>query len=685
MNEQHATPSDLDRHDDDRRSGRPLPDHEVRTIESAIEIRSEASDDSPGTLTGYALLWDTPTVLRDFNEVVTRDALDGVLETSDVRALFNHDPNVVLGRSPNTLRLTTDDRGLRYEIDLPNTTAARDLAVLARRGDVSQSSYAFRVTEDGMTWDPSTRTRTIRRFSEILDVSPVVYPAQPLTEAGMRSSWTPPADDRPLQEEIRQEEAQEAVTAPETTEEAIEAPTTETSQRHQETTTVSAPSQPTPKTRPMNSNEMKALRSAHLAELKAVTDGLTTEARTATEAEDLRLDDLNAKISDLDAKIARAEATEENLRRAAANAYGAAPSTSQVKEEINLARRYSLSKAIHQATRGGLDGIEAEMSQEGAEALRAAGKPAEGRLQIPGFIHARATSTTGGTNLPGAGSSGLLEGLIPNPVIERMGAQRLTGVTGDIILPTLASDLTNTATETGAVTSGGAIAARKLVANRIASRVDISSALIAQMNESVDRVVASQFQKATAAKIDKLFLQDIIANVTFQKRRDTAAATVPGLSPEDAANLHGVVGDNGASMTAPGYISSHGVLAYAKHTPTVSGGGIATMINDRVLGHLAMGTGEAAPALITDASYDTAAEVYAVAGAVTNLNNEAALVPIVFADFADVYVAYWGGGALDLIVDPYTNGADGITRMIVNAYADAKVAHLGAASWTVGA
>lgn len=677
-----TTPSPVvDHNDDGRRSAGPLPSHEVRTVESDIELRAAEDSDSPGVLTGYALLFDDTTVLRDFNEVVTRDALDGVLESSDVRALFNHDPNVVLGRAPKTLRLQVDDRGLRYEIDLPNTSAGRDLAVLARRGDVTQSSYAFRVSEDGQTWDPKTRTRTIHRFTDILDVSPVVYPANPRTEAAMRSSWTPPTDEVEIEattaaDEVSQEPIQEPPV-----EEVLER-----SQRHQPTAPSVSPSQKSPKPRPMNSNEMKALRSAHLQEIKALTDGLSTEARTATEAEDLRLDDLNHKIADLDAKIARAEATEANLRRAAANSYGAAPSTSEVKEQETLARRYSISRAIHLATRGGhMDGLEGEMSQQAANDLRSAGKVVEGNVQIPGFIQTRATSLTSGTNLPGASSSGLLEGLVPNPVIERMGAQRLTGLTGDIILPTLANDLTNTATETGAVTSGGAIAARKLVANRIASRIDISSALIAQMNESVDRIVASQFARATAAKVDKLFLQDVIANVTFQKRKDTAAATVLGLSPQDAAHLHGVVGDNGAPMTAPGFISSHGVLAYAKHTPTVTGGGIPTMVNDRVLGALAMGTGEAAPALITDATYDTASEVYAVPGLVTALDNEALLVPIVFADFSDVYVAYWGGGALDLIIDPYKEAESGITRMIVNAYADAKIAHVGAAAWTVGA
>lgn len=664
---------------------------EIRTVTAPVEFREQTSTEAAahvGTLHGYALLFDEATDLRDFREVVTRTALDGVIERADVRALFNHDANLVLGRSPQTLRLEVDERGLRYEIDLPNTQAGRDVAELTRRGDVKQSSYAFRVDADGFEWDHQTRTRTIHRFADILDVSPVTYPANPNTEAAMRSAWTPPADPAPAtapadatRSEAPNEPSPAAAPAP-----APAAPT-QTAQRHQ-TQPVTAPNSPkstTTHTRPMNSNELKAQRAAALAELKAVTDGLTTENRAANEAETSRFDALNAKIADLDAAITRAETTEANLRRAALNAAGGSTDGGEARAQADAAKRYSLTKAIYQSAFGRLDGLEAEMAQEATREIQRAGKGVEGRVQIPGFIHTRATSVTTGTNLPGAGSSGLLEGLTPNPVIERLGAQRLTGITGDIILPTLASNNTTLPTETGAISSGDAIAARKLVANRIGSRVDISAALLAQMNESVDRVVASQFAKATAAKMDRIFLADVIANVTYQKRRDTAAATVPGLSSADAAHLRGVVGDNGANLDAGAFITSHGALAYAMHTPTVTGGGIPIMVDGRVLGSMAMGTGEAAPALITDASFDTAGEVYAVPGLVTNLDNEAALVPIVFADFSDVYVGIWANGAMDLIIDPYKDAETGVVRIISNIYADAKLAHLGAASWTVGA
>lgn len=683
MNEQTEQPSELvDEHQPGtdaaaiERGGEVLDAPELRTFQTAVEFRApQDQDTSPGTLTGYAFLWDVPTRLGQFSEVVERSALDGVLERSDVRALLNHDPNHLLGRYPNTLELEADEKGLRYTVELPNTQTGKDLAVLARRGDIDQSSYAFRVSPEGQTWDEETRTRKIHQFADLLDVSPVVYPAQPLTSAAMRTNFVPPTPVEPLQAHTEPQAAPEVVEDQRTENQPAAAP------KQAEAKTLK-PTTYTMKT----SSDLKAVRQHKLEELQALNEGATLEGRGLEATEVERLDALNANIADLDAQIARAEATEQNLKRMATAGMGAPASQSEQREQEKAAGRYSITKAIYESTHGrGLTGLEAELSQEGAKQLRDAGKPAEGVLQVPGFINQRATSTTGGTNLPGASSTNLLEGLVPNPVVQQMGANVLSGLSGDIILPTLGSDYTDTDAETDAVASGSAIAARKLTANRIASRIDVSNALLAQMNGSVDAVVASQFARATAAKVDRLFFADVVANSSFIGRHDTAAAIVAGLDAATAAALHAAVGDAGSPMTRGGFISSFGALAYAKHTATVSGGGIPVMTNGQVLGFAAMGSGECNAALITDTAHDTYAEVYDGSVATTAITNEADLVPMIFADFADVYIAYWGGGATDLVVDPFTSAASGITRMIVNAYADAKVAHTGAAAYSVGA
>lgn len=169
-------------------------DIERRILDAGpIEVRKADGEGSPSmvTLRGYAAKFDTLSQnLGGFREQIAPRAFDGVLD-DDVRALFNHDPNQVLGRTAaKTLRISQDSTGLYYEVDLPDTQAARDLVVSIDRGDVSQSSFAFCVAPNGDSWDENEDgviIRTITKFSRLFDVSPVTYPAYPDATVGMRS------------------------------------------------------------------------------------------------------------------------------------------------------------------------------------------------------------------------------------------------------------------------------------------------------------------------------------------------------------------------------------------------------------------------------------------------------------------------------------------------------------------
>lgn len=150
-----------------------------------VELRS--SDDGAKTVRGYAAKFNT--ISEDFGGFVERIApgfFDEVL-THDVRALFNHDPNLILARSGKTLRLGVDLTGLWYEYTDPETSYSRDLVISISRGDVDQSSFAFTVKEDKWEKVDGQHTRTLIRAGRLLDVSPVTYPAYPDTEASMRA------------------------------------------------------------------------------------------------------------------------------------------------------------------------------------------------------------------------------------------------------------------------------------------------------------------------------------------------------------------------------------------------------------------------------------------------------------------------------------------------------------------
>lgn len=122
-----------------------------------------------------------------FREIVLPGAFAKTIKKNDVRALWNHDPNFVLGRKKNgTLSLSEDDVGLRVKISPPETSFAADVVEMIRRGDVDQMSFGFRTITD--KWRKQDG-ETIRELVEVdlFDVSPVTFPAYPQTDVSARS------------------------------------------------------------------------------------------------------------------------------------------------------------------------------------------------------------------------------------------------------------------------------------------------------------------------------------------------------------------------------------------------------------------------------------------------------------------------------------------------------------------
>ncbi len=130
--------------------------------------------------------------LGGFVEQVAPDAFKKTLaDDPDVRALINHDPTHILGRTRSgTLRLAQDSTGLAYEIDAPDRQDARDLMVSLERGDITQSSFGFYVVRGGDVWSETEDGFPLRTLTALSlhdgDVSPVTYPAYPDADSGLR-------------------------------------------------------------------------------------------------------------------------------------------------------------------------------------------------------------------------------------------------------------------------------------------------------------------------------------------------------------------------------------------------------------------------------------------------------------------------------------------------------------------
>lgn len=181
---------------------KPIPAAiERRYTDEPVERRNDAEGKPSRTVRGYAAKFEKKSnnlgvENYQFFEIIQRGAFDGVLG-DDVRALFNHDANLILARSrggKGTLRFGADDVGLWYEFEAPNTRAGDDLLETLSRGDVDQSSFAFTLDKADQHWEERTEggktiaTRTIKKIKRLYDVSPVTYPAYEDTNSGLARS-----------------------------------------------------------------------------------------------------------------------------------------------------------------------------------------------------------------------------------------------------------------------------------------------------------------------------------------------------------------------------------------------------------------------------------------------------------------------------------------------------------------
>ena len=159
---------------------------EERRIANVADLEVRDIGGQP-VIAGHAAVFNKLSAdLGGFREQIAPGAFSrAIRDKHDVRALFNHNPDRVLGRSSSrTLRMNEDAVGLAVEINPPKSEAA--LLESMRRGDISQMSFGFSVRDDAWESTPSGDIRTVRDV-DLFDVSVVTYPAYPQTDAAVRS------------------------------------------------------------------------------------------------------------------------------------------------------------------------------------------------------------------------------------------------------------------------------------------------------------------------------------------------------------------------------------------------------------------------------------------------------------------------------------------------------------------
>ena len=160
-----------------------------RRFLNIAELRVSRADDKPSKISGYAARFNVLSEnLGGFREKIAPGAFTKSLaEGADVRALVNHDPNLVIGRNTaGTLKITENKTGLKVQIQPPDTQAGRDIVTSIERGDIDGMSFGFRTISDSWERVDDEDIRTLKEV-KLRDVSTVTYPAYPDTSVAVRS------------------------------------------------------------------------------------------------------------------------------------------------------------------------------------------------------------------------------------------------------------------------------------------------------------------------------------------------------------------------------------------------------------------------------------------------------------------------------------------------------------------
>ena len=463
---------------DEKRNGLLTAAHYSKH-DSTLETREENGE---RIIEGYAALYDNETNIGPFKESISRGAFDNVLD-NDVRALINHDPSLVLGRtSSGTLELTTDDVGLKYRVKLGNQQYATDLYESIQRGDISQSSFAFTIKDQ--TWSEDRSSRSVDEVAQLLDVSPVTYPAY--------KEATVVAREEEQVKEIRTAEAEP-----------------------------SAKIKSKSKNKKMNLNDLKTLRNKNYEEHVALVQLSEADGRSLTTEEETRENYLDGEILRLDKKIVLQQKHETMIAR---QANFAGTSVSESKDMDRTQSSFSLTRAIEAVSHGnGLTGAEAEWAQEARQEMQARGLQMTGQIGIPEKALMRVGSADNFQATPvGDGSGyvptnvpGVIEALRAPTMIEQLGATTIYGATGNLKFPRVSAKAAGTEeTEVSAdAASGMELDEINLTPTRVASRTLFSKQLILQGGSQVDTLIARELQNGINTTIDKAaFAKALTAN-----------------------------------------------------------------------------------------------------------------------------------------------------------------------------
>jgi HK97 family phage major capsid protein len=376
-----------------------------------------------------------------------------------------------------------------------------------------------------------------------------------------------------------------------------------------------------------------------------------------------KLDGILAEIETLKEDEKRFNAAVEMEARAAKAVGGASSSSSEQKE---VAKNFSFKRAIDMARSGKLEGFEGEMHQEAEKEYRASGIAVQG-VGIPTMVLKRDMTATGSSGAEGGYAiqtnvGGLITALSPKLVLAGLGVSIFDNLVGNLDLPSFGTEPTAAwETETGAADEVSPAATKiSYTPNRLAAFVDVSKQLMMQSSPSIEAYLRDFLLRAVASKLQAAALHGNGGNIDGIAGTSGIGSVVGGTNGaaplwDDITNLYKQIAIDNADIGNLAYCTNPQVIDKLQNTPKQSSG---------VEGNFIMNQ----PNLLNGFN---AAVTTSVSSTLVKGTSGSVCSAIFFGNWADLGLASWGG--MDILVNPYTKGKDGITEVILNTYLDANV------------
>lgn len=610
---------------------------EVRIVcDQDAEVRVAADS---RTIEGFGIVFNKISHdLGGFREIILPEAIEGVIERSDVLALINHNPDKgVLARSTKgkgSMGLTTEERGVKYKFDAPNFDLGDELIEGIRRGDIKESSFAFTVAEEEWDYKAKPALRTIKKFDMLYDMSPCYRAAYSDTTVALRKL-----------DELRKAE-EDVIPEPEPEPSPAPVPTEKTDPEPEKININNL------KTEKMTLTELRDLRAKAIEENDKVFETKKAENRTMTEKEEAMVAENNQRIKEYDLEIE----TESRKLGTDIHIGGSVKLARETKEKFSLIR--AIRSKIEQRE---LPGIARDVFTLGKMAFRDAGINHSGDIVLP--IEARADILAGaptqGQEIVAEDKKSILPPLVDKLILAKAGATYMPGLVGNVSIPSYAGTSVAWKSEIDTADDGaGAFSEVEFSPKRLTAYIDVSKQFLLQDGVGAERLLLDNIANAVARKLEATILGVAAGSSTQPQGMGYLVTTA------DDFKANAIVPTYQALVALEAAVdSSNALVGNLAYITNANGRGILKSIDK---------------GLNTDTGDYLCSETNMVNGYPLHVTNSCSAIAgdddigdlLVFGNWADLCIAQWGG--YDITVDPYTLAISGQVRITINSYFDAK-------------